>query len=620
MIHLANFNLVICYVLSQIIIYTESNNWDQKPHKNSLHQHNISDHENDDHNSGENFQHYLASNLYSSDDTLNKLRLIQEFKRHCSNNNTLHQSLLQSIGAHYGSLAQQTFLPSESTNQFNMHNSTLGVNSLIGTVQRDMNLPSTSSGVNNRQNNHLENSPELIQSNSSSPNSLNGSTAGVNDDAHRQLYEFDNDPRRKEFLDELFTFMQRRGTAIARLPIMAKQVLDLYQLYNLVVQRGGLVEVINKKLWQEIIKGLNLPASITSAAFTLRTQYMKYLYPYEQDKLHLSTNEELQAAIDGNKRETRNKTSYPSYMDNLQSSRRSPIIPIFLNNAQGQHFGHQQNMHLNASNNSLLGNRNFNLATGGSSHASSSLSTPNSNHASEMEARMLEYSLNLARELPPQNSTTSFLTPQMQALIGQSLQPPLTPEEIHRFSTLWNICSTGQFANMAVAASVFSATRNATSTPSVQTESIAHSSRGPTSTITSGSLAGPSASTASSLSVKRTESEMEPQDEALNLSETSHNQQQTQNRNIPTNRTNGHQKRLRLDSSERTTTNNYEPCIPLNIRVLSQDAEQVNIRMEIGDKEYAGILERKSDSEDVQDEEEIDDDDDEDDVDREDAQ
>ncbi|KXJ74721.1 hypothetical protein RP20_CCG013021 [Aedes albopictus] len=52
---------------------------------------------------------------------------------------------------------------------------------------------------------------------------------------------------------------------------MAKSVLDLYELYNLVIARGGLVDVINKKLWQEIIKGLHLPSSITSAAFTLRT-------------------------------------------------------------------------------------------------------------------------------------------------------------------------------------------------------------------------------------------------------------------------------------------------------------------------------------------------------------
>ena len=57
-----------------------------------------------------------------------------------------------------------------------------------------------------------------------------------------------------------------------RIPIMAKQTLDLYELFRLVVSKGGLVEVINKKLWREITKGLNLPSSITSAAFTLRTQ------------------------------------------------------------------------------------------------------------------------------------------------------------------------------------------------------------------------------------------------------------------------------------------------------------------------------------------------------------
>ena len=94
-------------------------------------------------------------------------------------------------------------------------------------------------------------------------------------------------------------FFSILGTPINRLPIMAKQVLDLYELYNLVCARGGLVEVINKKLWQEVIKGLGLPSSITSAAFTLRTQYTKYLYPYECVKRNLSNPNELAAAIEG---------------------------------------------------------------------------------------------------------------------------------------------------------------------------------------------------------------------------------------------------------------------------------------------------------------------------------
>ncbi|NWI28493.1 ARI3A protein, partial [Sula dactylatra] len=120
-----------------------------------------------------------------------------------------------------------------------------------------------------------------------------------------QLYELDEDPKRKEFLDDFFGFMQKRGTPVNRIPIMAKQVLDLYTLYRLVTDKGGLVEVINKKIWREITKGLNLPTSITSAAFTLRTQYMKYLYPYECEKQALSSPRELQAAIDSNRREGR---------------------------------------------------------------------------------------------------------------------------------------------------------------------------------------------------------------------------------------------------------------------------------------------------------------------------
>ncbi|NXD38219.1 ARI3B protein, partial [Copsychus sechellarum] len=138
-----------------------------------------------------------------------------------------------------------------------------------------------------------------------------------------KLYELDSDPERKEFLDDLFIFMQKRGTPINRIPIMAKQILDLYMLYKLVTEKGGLVEIINKKIWREITKGLNLPTSITSAAFTLRTQYMKYLYAYECEKKSLSSPAELQAAIDGNRREGR-RPSYSSSMFSFSPSTPGP--------------------------------------------------------------------------------------------------------------------------------------------------------------------------------------------------------------------------------------------------------------------------------------------------------
>ncbi|VDK76743.1 unnamed protein product [Litomosoides sigmodontis] len=123
------------------------------------------------------------------------------------------------------------------------------------------------------------------------------------------LYELSDDAKRKEWLDDWLGFMHRIGKPVTRIPIMAKQVLDLYELYRLVVQHGGLVEIINKKLWREITRGLNLPSSITSAAFTLRTQYQKYLYDYECEKESLSTASDLQQAIDGNRREGRRNAS-----------------------------------------------------------------------------------------------------------------------------------------------------------------------------------------------------------------------------------------------------------------------------------------------------------------------
>lgn len=131
---------------------------------------------------------------------------------------------------------------------------------------------------------------------------------------------------------------------------MAKSVLDLYELYKLVLGRGGLVNVINKKLWQEIIKDLNLPSSITSAAFTLRTQYVRYLYPYETDKFHLSTEPELNAAIENNKRDGSRRSSSNSnnnsFMNAQFSPQPTPNAQIQQQQQQQQQLQQQQMMQL----------------------------------------------------------------------------------------------------------------------------------------------------------------------------------------------------------------------------------------------------------------------------------
>lgn len=50
---------------------------------------------------------------------------------------------------------------------------------------------------------------------------------------------------------------------------------------------------------------------------------MKYLYPYECEKKHLSTPAELQAAIDGNRREGR-RTSYGQFESQMQQQLQMP--------------------------------------------------------------------------------------------------------------------------------------------------------------------------------------------------------------------------------------------------------------------------------------------------------
>ncbi|KAF5297884.1 hypothetical protein FQA39_LY11869 [Lamprigera yunnana] len=285
--------------------------------------------------------------------------------------------------------------------------------------------------------------PQPAAPSSGSSHSSEGSVSSQQtwsfEEQFKQLYEINDDPKRKEFLDELFSFMQKRGTPINRLPIMAKSVLDLYELYNLVIARGGLVDVINKKLWQEIIKGLHLPSSITSAAFTLRTQYMKYLYPYECEKRRLSTPAELQAAIDGNRREGR-RSSYGQY-DSIQRSPipSSQISPLSLVSQ------HQQ---LTARMNSVMsGGISLHNGAHHPSHPQPLGQPLNGGPIpglapSEFEARMMEYVKLLNKEIRSAASTP----PRQGDSSPPSATSPLNPLEMSRM-TLWNFYNNNQLQN-----------------------------------------------------------------------------------------------------------------------------------------------------------------------------
>lgn len=62
-------------------------------------------------------------------------------------------------------------------------------------------------------------------------------------DSLGKLYEMDDNPDRRGWIEKLLGFMEERRTPISACPTISKQPLDLYRLYMLVKERGGFVEV-----------------------------------------------------------------------------------------------------------------------------------------------------------------------------------------------------------------------------------------------------------------------------------------------------------------------------------------------------------------------------------------
>ena len=59
----------------------------------------------------------------------------------------------------------------------------------------------------------------------------------------QRLYEIDDHPERRAWLDKLLSFMEERGTPISQCPTISKNPLDLYRLYIFTKDRGGFLEV-----------------------------------------------------------------------------------------------------------------------------------------------------------------------------------------------------------------------------------------------------------------------------------------------------------------------------------------------------------------------------------------
>jgi AT-rich interactive domain-containing protein 1 len=62
-------------------------------------------------------------------------------------------------------------------------------------------------------------------------------------DSLGKLYEMDENPERRPWLDKLLQFMEERNTPINACPTISKNTLDLFRLYYMVKERSGFMEV-----------------------------------------------------------------------------------------------------------------------------------------------------------------------------------------------------------------------------------------------------------------------------------------------------------------------------------------------------------------------------------------
>lgn len=71
----------------------------------------------------------------------------------------------------------------------------------------------------------------------------NAQTSSRSSDSLSRLYEMDDHPDRRPFLDKLLSFMEEKGTPITQCPTISKNPLDLFRLYLYTKERGGYLEV-----------------------------------------------------------------------------------------------------------------------------------------------------------------------------------------------------------------------------------------------------------------------------------------------------------------------------------------------------------------------------------------
>ncbi|XP_062393263.1 proline-rich protein 36 [Sardina pilchardus] len=89
-------------------------------------------------------------------------------------------------------------------------------------------------------------------------------------------------PEEQLFLDQLFSFMERQGSPISKVPNLGFKKIDLFLMYSVVKRLGGYENVTTQRMWKTVYNELGGSPGSTSAATCTRRHYERLMLPYEQ--------------------------------------------------------------------------------------------------------------------------------------------------------------------------------------------------------------------------------------------------------------------------------------------------------------------------------------------------
>ncbi|KAM9017890.1 AT-rich interactive domain-containing protein 4B isoform 6-T9 [Ara ararauna] len=100
---------------------------------------------------------------------------------------------------------------------------------------------------------------------------------------------------RENFLQQLYKFMEDRGTPINKRPVLGYRNLNLFKLFRLVHKLGGFDNIESGAVWKQVYQDLGIPVLNSAAGYNVKCAYKKYLYGFEE--YCTSANIEFQMAL-----------------------------------------------------------------------------------------------------------------------------------------------------------------------------------------------------------------------------------------------------------------------------------------------------------------------------------